>query len=94
MVPETPVPLPTGNSQYAELPQEQGSPPSTATQVPVVLSRFIQRYDPMSNAWSDVTRPPTAGFTLQVTPAQASSGAILWFGGMVNGQESLYRYAV
>ena len=94
VVPATPVPSPTRSSQYAELPQQQGVPPSTPTQVPAALSHFIQRYDPMSNAWSDVTRPPTAGFTLQVTPAQATSGAILWFSGMVNGRESLYRYAV
>ncbi len=91
----TAVPIPTRIPQNAELPPQQNSPPGVHTSgVPVALSQIIRRYDPASNSWSDVTRPPAAGFMLQVTPAQANSGAILWFTGMVNGRTSLYRYIV
>src|SRR5260370_27430836 len=75
----TAVPVPTRNPQNAELPPQQNSPSGVhASAVPVALSQIIRRYDPASNSWSDVTRPPAAGFVLQVTPAQANSGAILW----------------
>jgi hypothetical protein len=58
-------------------------------------SQFIRRYDPTTNSWSNVTSPPTTGFMLQLTPAQSSSGAVLWFVGMGNnGGENLYRYVV
>jgi hypothetical protein len=91
----TAVPLPTRNPQNAELPPQQNSSPGVhASGAPVALSQIIRRYDPASNSWSDVTSPPATGFTLQVTPAQANSGAILWFIGMVDGRESLYRYVV
>ncbi len=91
----TAVPIPTRIPQNAELPPQQNSLPGVhASGVPVALSQIIRRYDPASNRWSDVTRPPAAGFMLQVTPAQANSGAILWFTGMVNGRTSLYRYIV
>ena len=91
----TAVPIPTRNPQNAELPPQQNSPSGVhASGVPVALSQIIRRYDPASNSWSDVTSPPAAGFMLQVTPAQANSGAILWFSGMDNGRASLYRYVV
>jgi hypothetical protein len=91
----TAVPIPTRIPQNAELPPQQNSPSGVHTSgVPAALSQIIRRYDPASNSWSDVTRPPAAGFTLQVTPAQANSGAILWFTGMVDGRTSLYRYVV
>jgi hypothetical protein len=58
-------------------------------------SQFIRRYDPNTNSWSDVTRPPTPGFMLQLTPVQSSSGAVLWFVGLTaNGEETLFRYVV
>ncbi len=61
----------------------------------VVISQFIRRYDPNTSQWSNVTNPPTTGFMLQLTPAQSSSGVVLWFVGMGdNGGESLYRYVV
>jgi len=61
----------------------------------VAPSQFIRRYDPTTNSWSNVTHPPTTGFMLQLTPAQSSSGAMLWFVGMgSNSEEILYRYVV
>jgi hypothetical protein len=58
-------------------------------------SQFIRRYDPNSNSWSNVTEPPTTGFMLQLTTAQSSSGAVLWFAGVGNdGVQTLYRYVV
>jgi hypothetical protein len=59
----------------------------------VAPSQFIQRYDPNANSWSNVTRPPTNGFMLQLTSAQNSGGAVLWFVGIENtGGQSLYRF--
>jgi hypothetical protein len=58
-------------------------------------SQFIRRYDPNTNSWSNVTRPPTPGFMLQLTPVQSASGVVLWFVGMGDtGGEILYRYVV
>ena len=92
----TAVPIvPTRNPQNAELPSQQNPLPDVrASGVPAAPAQIIRRYDPTSNSWSDVTRPPTPGFMLQVAPAQANSGAILWFIGTGNGRESLYRYVV
>jgi hypothetical protein len=59
------------------------------------LSQFIRRYDPNTNSWSDVTRPPTPGFMLQLTHVPSTSGDILWFiGPTTNGEEILYRFVV
>lgn len=102
-VPITPVPNPWSSPQSAIPPNSQGAsvtgfqftaPPALHAQaVPTVPAKFIQRYDPTTNTWSHVTRPPAPGFMLQLTPAQATSGAILWFIGMTaNGQMTLYRY--
>ena len=105
-VPVTPVP---GNYQYAGLPAsppgplsifdgegEGGGAPSPGAYsrgVPIATSQPITRYDPATDRWNDVTRPPVPGFMLQLTPAQANSGAILWFSGMTaSGQETLYRF--
>jgi len=61
--------------------------------VPVATSQTIRRYDPTTDSWSDVTRPPVPGFMLQLTPAQPNSGAILWYtGAAANGQMTLYRF--
>ncbi|MGZ6304328.1 MAG: hypothetical protein ACXWPG_19520, partial [Ktedonobacteraceae bacterium] len=65
---------------------------SNATQF--APSQFIRRYDPTTNSWSNVTHPPTTGFMLQLTPAQSSSGAVLWFVGMGDNGQVLYRYSV
>lgn len=51
----------------------------------------IQRYDPSSNAWSEVTTPPTSGTLLTVTPGNANSD-VLWFAATYKGQSTLYRY--
>jgi hypothetical protein len=110
VVPSTPVPLPTVNPQSglqgtpsvgADL--SRLSPmyrPASVVSVynltlPVTSSQFIRLYDPITNSWSNVTRPPTAGFMLQLTPVQSSGGAVLWFVGMGDkGGETLYRYVV
>jgi hypothetical protein len=99
-VPATPVP---GNYQYAGLPVHQEAPSAGAQSnapagaqtegVPITTSQPIRRYDPTTDSWSDVTRPPVPGFMLQLTPAQANSGAILWFTGTTStGQTTLYRF--
>jgi len=63
--------------------------------VSVAPSQFMRRYDPTTNTWSNITNPPTTGYMLQLTPAQSTSGAILWFVGMgSNSEETLYRYVV
>ena len=62
--------------------------------VSVAPSQFIRRYDPTTNSWSNITNPPTTGFMLQLTPAQSTSGAVLWFVGMDNNGQTLYRYSV
>jgi hypothetical protein len=106
--PATPVPFPTGNPQSGvqgnpvgadlsrPLPIYRPASAGVHTQaVPITPSQFIRRYDPATNSWSDVTMPPTSGFMVQLTPAQATSGAIIWFVGMTgNGQMALYRYVV
>jgi hypothetical protein len=108
--PSTPVPLPTANPQTgiqgappvgADLsrPAPIYRPASVidlhSQAAPFTPSQFIRRYDPNINTWSNVTKPPTPGFMLQLTPAQSSSGAVIWFVGMAdNGGETLYRYVV
>ncbi len=109
IVPATPVPFPTGNPQSgiqgipsvgADLsrPSPMYRPASLvdvhAQTVPVAPPQFIRRFDPNTNSWSDVTKPPTQGFMLQLTPAQATSGAILWFVGITDNGQVLYRYVV
>src|SRR5207245_492092 len=106
--PSTPVPFPTSTPQTgiqstspvgADLsrPSPIYRPASFvaihAQAISVVPSQFVRRYDPNTNSWSIVTRPPTPGFMLQLTPARSSSGAVLWFAGLTaNGEETLYRY--
>ncbi len=101
-VPVTPVP---GNYEYARLPIHQeassagaqsNAPAGARTQdVPIATSQSIRRYDPTTDSWKDVTMPPVPGFMLQLTPAQANSGAILWFTGTTSsGQMTLYRFVV
>ena len=108
--PSTPVPFPTANPQSGlqGMPSvgadvSRPSPiylPSSvvalhAQAAHFTSSQFIRRYDPNTNSWSDVTRPPTPGFMLQLTPVQSSSGAVLWFVGLTaNGEETLFRYVV
>jgi hypothetical protein len=66
---------------------------SHATQFAPLQS--IRRYDPNTNTWRNVTNSPTPGFMLQLTPAQSTSGVVLWFIGMGgNSEETLYRYVV
>ena len=68
--------------------------PVRSLTTPVASSQFIRRYDPDTNSWSNVTRPPAQGFLLQLTPAQTAGGAILWFVGITDNGQVLYRYVV
>ena len=63
----------------------QGASKSTAT---------ILRYDPTSNAWSELTKPPVTGLLLAVTPTSTNGGSVLWLMGDSNGKPALYRYVV
>lgn len=64
------------------------TPPATSPS----LQPEIQRYDPSSSQWSTVTKPPFNGGTLlAVTPGTPSSD-ILWYTGISQSQNVLYRY--
>jgi hypothetical protein len=109
IVPSTPVPFPTANPQSgvqgippvgADLSRPSpmyrtASVVGVHTQTsPFTLSQFIRRYDPNTNSWSDVTRPPTPGFMLQLTHVQSTSGDVIWFVGVADNGQVLYRYIV
>jgi len=108
-VPSTPIPLPTVNPQSGVYGNPVGAdlsrqpliyqPASLVVGhiriVSLAPSQFIRKYDPNTNSWSNVTRPPTNGFMLQLSSVQSRSGAVLWFVGVgENGTQSLYRYVV
>jgi len=101
-IPATVLPFPTGNPQSVGADLSGTSPiyrPASLVAVhtlttPVASSQFIRRYDPTTNSWSNVTRSPTQGFMLQLTSAQTNSGAILWFVGIADKGQVLYRYVV
>jgi hypothetical protein len=63
------------------------TPPTNTTQPTAV----VQRYDSSNNTWSAVTKPPTYGVMLAVTPGDANSN-VLWFLGTTNGKTALYRF--
>jgi hypothetical protein len=66
------------------------TPPATSP----ALQAEIQRYDPASSQWSTVTKPPiNGGALLAVTPESATSD-LLWYIGISQGQDVLYRYVV
>jgi hypothetical protein len=52
----------------------------------------IERFDPNSNAWSTLTKPPVSGLLLAVTPTSTNSGAALWLFANSNGKPVLFRY--
>jgi len=60
------------------------------TTIPVGSSQSIWRYDPATGQWSQVTKTPTPGALVGVTPNGA--GTVLWFIGLSN--QILYRYGV
>jgi BNR/Asp-box repeat len=71
------------SSQSALTIAASGSAKPTAT---------ILRYDPTSNAWSELTKAPVTGLLLAVTPANPNGGSVLWLLGDNNGKVTLYRY--
>ncbi|HLX57762.1 MAG TPA: sialidase family protein [Ktedonobacteraceae bacterium] len=76
----TPLPVGTANGAMPDIQLPSGT--------------SILSYNPVNNTWSPVTTPPTYGDLLQVTPADAHGGAILWFMGVPNSHYALYRYLV
>jgi hypothetical protein len=98
--PATPVSFPSSTSVGADV---SGTSPmyrpsslvtfnSHATQF--ASSLFIRRYDPTTNSWSNITKPPSTGFMLQLTPLQSNAGVVIWFVGMGDNGQVLYRYIV
>lgn len=84
-VPATPVlttPLPA-KTVPGGLPDIQSPPQATP---------YIQRYNAVSQTWSQVTQPPISGSLLQVTPIDTHGGAVLWYVGLSGMQYVLYRY--
>lgn len=55
-------------------------------------SPMIERFDPNSNTWSELTKPPASGILLAVTPTSTSGGAALWLFADSSGKLALYRY--
>jgi len=105
--PSTPVPYPTSTPQTGGIPSvgadlSRTSPiyrPSSLVYINsqathFAPSQFIRRYEPNTNSWSNVTSPPTTGFMLQLTSIQSTNGAVLWFVGMGDNGQVLYRYIV
>lgn len=98
------APAATPGRQFSS-PPSQGAPSGTGFTMPssqivssgettIAATRFIQRYDPAADRWSQVTKPPVNGILLQVTPASANGGAVLWFLGMPENQPVVYRFVV
>jgi hypothetical protein len=97
----TAVPFPPPTFQSGGHPLLNGTPSggaynSPADVTPVSGKSYIMSYDPANNRWSNVTTPPENGELLEVTPASANGGAILWFmgTGTKGTQYTLYRYVV
>jgi photosystem II stability/assembly factor-like uncharacterized protein len=64
-----------------------------SSQAPMAApSPYIQRYDPATNNWNRVVMPPAYGLLVEVTPADANGGTVMWFMGMNNKEVDLYRY--
>jgi photosystem II stability/assembly factor-like uncharacterized protein len=70
-----------------------GGLPDIQTTLPV-SHPYIQRYDPASQTWSQITQPPISGQLLQITPVDTHGGAVLWYVGLSGTQYVLYRYVV
>jgi photosystem II stability/assembly factor-like uncharacterized protein len=87
------VMIPQGTPQTTSVSSQPHSMPmmSQPLATPTAAQAEIQRYDPASSQWSSVTKPPVYGKLLAVTPNSASSD-ILWYAGVSQGQEVLYRY--
>ena len=60
-------------------------------QVVIQANNVILRYDSASNSWSTVTKTPTDGSLLAVTPGDSKSD-VLWYEGSGNGRVGLYRF--
>lgn len=102
-VPVRPVipPIPTGGPKYGGPPMKSGTPVQTSSvavavnpassMVPVSA---IQRYDPTTQQWSDITTPPSVGALLTLTSTSSTGGAVLWFLGQAGSQYAVYRYIV
>jgi hypothetical protein len=81
VTPQSGLPAPVGNVSAA---------PASALTLPA-SSVSIERYDPVADAWSAVTSPPSNGTLLALTRGE-TNGDVLWFMGQNQGQEVLYMY--
>ena len=77
----SPVSLASSQTSSSVAAPEPGNPNPT-----------VERFDPNSNTWSTLTKPPASGLLLAVTPTNASSGAALWLFADSSGKPALYRY--
>ena len=95
LIPPTPANSGTGapSTHTNQAPPTVILPDETAV-VPTVppQSQAIQRYNPTTGKWNQVTNPPASGLLLAVTPSGTNDGVALWFLGLGNGNELLYRY--
>lgn len=90
-IPATPVP----GTPFPATPLAGGLPEiQSPAQATPQAAPSIQRYDPASHTWSQVTAPPVSGNLLQVTPVNTHGGAILWYVGLQGTRYVLYRYQV
>lgn len=82
----------SANGQVYLTPFRYGGPPSPAAVI--VPTQSIQRYDPFTNMWSEVTKTLTPGTLVAVTPVDAHSSVALWFLSTVGTEQTLSRYIV
>ncbi len=91
----TAVTVPGGTSQSHPTVQTSGLPTilqPVETPTATVVQTKIERYDPASGKWSNITQPPSQGNLLAVTPGSNATD-LLWFMGTANGIPAMYRYA-
>ena len=89
--PMPPVANPSGSSSSIHVVSSQVST-TLVVPAPGNPNPTIERYDPASNSWSALTRPPAMGLLLAVTPTSNGSGAVLWLQAEDNGKMTVYRY--
>jgi hypothetical protein len=91
MPPQNAISAPSRNTN--QVPSTGGAPAATAV-VPTApaQSSTIQRYDPTTGKWSLITNPPAGGLLVAVTPSGTNGGVALWFLGLSNNGNILYRY--
>jgi len=90
----TPITGPGLTPQSKTMPSISQHVSVALTQPPTITPQTtatIQRYAPSNNTWNAVTKLPTYGVMLTVTPGNANND-VLWFLGTTNGKTALYRF--